>query len=228
MFCMKQPRFQDQPRRAQKRAQTRIALVEALLERLADRPLEDIAVKELAKAAGISNATFFNHFPTKDHLLAYFIQLWTLRVGLVAREARAAHDGAFAAIEAVLVSTAESNASQPRVMTEIIAAQARVGNFDVDGPLELAERLLFLDDAPDVMDLPDNGLGDILPQLVAEAVQRGELPPDTDVQLIVLAIASIFFGIPLVLGRSAPDAVAPLYVRQLHLIWSGARAGASP
>jgi len=225
---MKQPRFQDQPRRAQKRARTRVALVEALLERLAERPLEEIQVRELAQAVEISNATFFNHFPSKDHLLAHFIQLWTLRVGLLAREVRAAHDDALAAIEAILVSTAESTADQPRVMSEVIAAQARVGTFEVDEPIELAERLLFLDDAPDVMGLPDNGLGDILPILVMEAVERGELPAQTDVQLVVLAVASVFFGVPLALGRTAPEAVGALYRQQLHLIWAGARASTSP
>ncbi|MEM6927386.1 MAG: TetR/AcrR family transcriptional regulator [Myxococcota bacterium] len=222
---MSQPRFQDQPLRAQKRARTRVALVEALLERLSVRPLEDIQVRELASAAGISDATFFNHFPSKDHLLAHFIQLWTLRMGVMAREARADHDSVLAAIEAILVTTAEWNAPAPRVMSEIIAAQARVGTFAVDDPIELAERLLFLDDVPDAMALPANGLGDILPQLVGEAVQQGELPPDTDVRFVVLAIASVFFGVPLVIGHSAPEAVGPMYRRQLHLIWAGARAG---
>lgn len=225
---MSHPRFQDQPLRAQKRARTRVACVNALLERLGERPLEDIQVRELARAASISDATFFNYFPSKDHLLAHFIQLWTLRVGQMASEARAQSDSALAAIETILLTTAEWNAPHPRVMQEIIAAQARLGTFGVEEPIELAERLLFLDDAPDVMALPDQGLGDILPQLVTEAVQGGELPPDTEVQLVVLAIAATFFGVPLALGPTRADAVGALYQRQLALIWAGARAGVPP
>ncbi|MEN0065420.1 MAG: TetR/AcrR family transcriptional regulator [Myxococcota bacterium] len=205
-----------------------MALVEALLERLRERPLEDIQVRELARAASISDATFFNHFPSKDHLLAHFIQLWTLRVGQMARAVRAEHNQVLSAIEAILVTTAEWNAPHPRVMSEVIAAQARVGSFGVDEPIELAERLLFLDDAPEVMELPDRGLGDILPQLVAEAVAVGELPPHTNVSVVVLAIVSVFFGIPLALGISGADQVAPMYRRQLALIWVGARAEPPP
>ncbi len=221
---MSQPRFEDQPLRAQKRARTRVALVDALLERLSERPLEEVQVRELAQAAGISDATFFNYFPSKDHLLAHFVQLWTLRVGLMARAARAEHATSLAAIEAILVTTAEWNAPHPRVMSEIIAGQARLGSLPADHSVELVERLLFLDDAPDVMDLPDGGLGDLLPELVAEAVAGGELPPHTDVMSVVLAIASVFFGVPLVLGPANGAAVAPSYRRQLHLIWAGARA----
>ncbi len=142
----------------------------------------------------------------------------------MAREARQASDTALAAIEAVLVTTAEWNAPNPRVMSEIIAAQARLGSFGVGEPIELAERLLFLDDAPGATELPDGGLGAILPELVEEAVARGELPPQTDVSSVVLAIASIFFGVPLVLGQASPRAVAPMYRQQLHLIWAGAQA----
>ena len=217
-------RFEDQPIRAQKRARTRVALVEALLERLAERPLEDISTRELARAAGVSDATFFNYFPSKDHLLAHFIQLWTLRMGVVARQMCAEAPSALEAIEAILVTTAAWNLDRPRVMAEITAAQARLGQFGVDGPIELAERLLYLPEADDVMDLPDRGLGDILPELVVRAIAQGELPPSTDVEGLTLAIASVFFGVPLVLGQDAANAVASLYRSQLHLLWAGARA----
>ena len=52
------------PLRERKRARTRIALVEALLERLVERPLDAIQVAELVEAVDISPATFFNYFPS--------------------------------------------------------------------------------------------------------------------------------------------------------------------
>jgi len=218
---MPEQRFEDCPLRARKRARTRVALVGALIERLAERPLEQIQVRELAEAAGISQATFFNYFPTKDHLLAHYIQLWSLKMGLLARALRQNDGSPLSAIETILVTTAQMNAPHPRVMAEIIAAQARTEGFEAE-PIELAERLLYLDDAAAVMDLPDRGLGDILPALIREAVATDELPACTDVDTLTLSVAAIFFGIPTLLGcRQAP--VADLYRAQLQLIWAGAR-----
>jgi AcrR family transcriptional regulator len=212
------------PLRARKRARTRIALVEALLNRLAQQSLDEIQVSELAADAEISQATFFNYFPTKADLLTHFIQLWSLQVGALARTVEAEHDSALAAIEALLVSTAEQTAAAPRVMLEIIVHQARNLPGPWPGPIELAERVLFLPDAEDVEDLPDTGLAGIIPELLTKAVQRGELPQDTNVEQLHLAVGSTFFGVPLLVGARHPDAVADLQRRQLQLLWAGARA----
>ncbi|HHO50022.1 MAG TPA: TetR family transcriptional regulator, partial [Deltaproteobacteria bacterium] len=64
--------FDDLPLRERKRARLHLDLVEALVVRLAERSLDEIGVGELAAAATTSEATFFNHFPSKQHLLTYF------------------------------------------------------------------------------------------------------------------------------------------------------------
>jgi len=225
-FVMKQPSFDDQPRRAQNRARTRVALVEALLPLLGQQPLDDIPVSALAKAAGISQATFFNHFPSKADLLTHFLQLWGLRVGALARRIRAEEDSALRAIEALFASTAEQILDGPRVMLEIIAHQARMPPDLVVPPVELTQRLLWLPDEPDVMALSDKGLGGLLPVLVGEAVANGELPPHTNVPSVTLAAASIFFGVPLLVGQTDPASVGPLYQHHLTLLWAGTRATA--
>ena len=61
--------------RERKRARTRIALVEALLPRLAERPLEDIQVAELVEAAGTRNLSAYaaelRQDPQSHHLVLY-------------------------------------------------------------------------------------------------------------------------------------------------------------
>jgi len=49
--------------------QTRGALREALLRLLADRPLEQISIREIAAAAGVGYNTFFRHYTSKEALL---------------------------------------------------------------------------------------------------------------------------------------------------------------
>lgn len=211
------------PLRERKRARTRIALVEALLPRLAERPLEEIQVAELAEAAEISPATFFNYFPSKADLLSHFLQLWSLRVSALARQVEAEHDSALAAIEALFAATAAETGEHPRVMLEIIVHEART---TVRRPtiVERAERLLFLPEIEDVEGLADSGLAGILPDLLGKAVARGELPPGTDVGTLTLAVVSVFFGVPLIVAAQDPRAVGELQRRQLQLLWAGARA----
>ena len=219
---MNQVAIQELPLRERKRARTRIALVEALLERLAERPLEAIQVAELVAVADISAATFFNYFPTKADLLTHFIQLWSLRVSALAREVEAQHESALAAIEALFLSTAEETVDHPRIMLEIIVHLARTGIQPL--PIERAERLMFLPEVEDVENLSDAGLTSILPDLLAKAVARGELPPHTDIEGLMQAVWSVFFGVPLFLGGRNPGSIATIQQQQLHLLWAGARA----
>lgn len=216
-------KFSDQPRRAQNRARTRVRLVEALAVQLSGCSLDDVPVGSLAAAAEISEATFFNHFPTKAHLLTHFIQLWSLRVSLLARQVVAEHDSPLAALEALCAATFAETAENPELMLEIIAHQARGPHPGVES-IELAERLLFLDDAEDVMELSDRGLEGVLPALLQQAVERGELPEHTDINGLLLTVASLFFGLPLLLARNHPQALVPVLQAQLQLIWAGARA----
>ncbi len=52
------------------RAQRSIkALQQALLNLLEDKPLDQILIKEITKAAGVSNQTFFRRFASKEDLL---------------------------------------------------------------------------------------------------------------------------------------------------------------
>lgn len=215
----------DFPLRERKRAQTRVALVEALVSRLGAQPLEAIQISELAAQVGVSQATVFNYFPTKGHILARYVQLWSLEVSALARRIEAEHRSALRAIEALFVATAEQSEGRPRLLLEIIAHQARRPADFVLESVELVERLTFLGDdveAPEA--LSDRGLGEILPRLVGAAVARGELPPSTDVGQVTVAVAAVFFGVALITDRECPGALAERYRDQLTLIWAGARA----
>lgn len=50
-------------------ARSREALRAALLEMLEREPLERIAIRDLARRAGVGHATFYRHYPTKEALL---------------------------------------------------------------------------------------------------------------------------------------------------------------
>ena len=53
-----------------KKAQVREALYQAALEQFRSCGYEQTSIADICKAAGVAKGTFFNHFPTKAHILA--------------------------------------------------------------------------------------------------------------------------------------------------------------
>ena len=139
------------------------------------------------------------------------------------RRLRAECASPLSVVETLFVETAEETAAHPQVMLELIAHQARMPVDLVLAPVEPVERGLLLPDEEDVGDLPDGGLGALLPGLLRDAIAAGELPPRADLETLTLATASVFFGVPLLVGRRDPGAIAPLYRAQLALLWAGAQ-----
>ncbi len=211
-------------RRERKWAQTRIALLTALRTRLAERPLEDIGVRELADAADISEATFFNYFPSKTDLALYFVQVWSIDVGWFARGADVA--GPRAAISAIFDATAAAIVAAPRVMGELIAVQARIDLRTAPTALTALEKQLAFPDRPGVETLDEVGLDGLLPPRLARARKLGELPRAVDLDQALLALVSVFFGVPMLLARRSPGDVAAVYRRQLAIVWAGLGAPA--
>lgn len=207
--------------RARKLARTRLALLDAFVERLDERPVEEIGVRELCAAVEVSEATFFNLFGGKDELIPFFIQLWALEVGWRARRVLAER-GALAAIEGVFADTARSVAEHPRVMGEVIAAQARLDRAPPLREVTLAERHLRFPALDGVDELPSEGLDALLPSLLEAAVRRGELPPGTELRFLFLNLAAVFFGTPIALRRLDPAMVGPAWSAQLAMLWRAA------
>jgi AcrR family transcriptional regulator len=215
------------PLRERKLAQTRLALLDALLSALEAEPLADIRAKDLAARVGVSEATFFNHFSGKSDLLLYFVLHWSVEVGFAARVFDEDASG-LEAIERVFAITAESVAKHPRVLVEIVAQQAVVGAPHEAPALAAADRLLRWPGIDGVADVPAQGLDSIVPRCLARAVARGELPAHTDVNLLFLAVASVFLGTPAALGPALRPDIGALWQAQLSLLWAGARAAPAP
>jgi AcrR family transcriptional regulator len=77
--------------------QVRSRLYEGALTRFRDQGYDATSVSELTRAAGVAKGTFFNHFPTKEHILAsWFLGVWD---GEAARLAAAGTRGARAVVE---------------------------------------------------------------------------------------------------------------------------------
>lgn len=209
----------DIQHRQKKQAKTKLALLDALVERLsAGERYDSVRIRDLCAMAKISESSFFNYFPAKEALLVYFVQIWSLEVGWYARELLAKGDP-LAAIEELFARTAAMVAINPHIMAEIIAFQARGCGTVTPGEVSIVERLLAHPDLPGVEELPARGLDAILPELLAQAKLSGQIPGEVDEQLVYVALLSIFFGTPVVLRGCGPETLGEMWKAQLALIW---------
>lgn len=209
--------------RERKFARTKLALLDAAIARLLDRPFDSISVRELCDEAMVSEATFFNYFPRKSDLLFYFVQLWSIDVAWHARRTSKGRGGLLA-IEAIYARTAERARTRPRVITEIVSFLASEQDDRVFKPVSLAERLMAYPDLDLVEDLPDDGFDPLMEANLKLAIEQGELPPDTDVPHTRVVLESIFFGVPLVLGIKRAEEIGETYRSMLQLVWRGIRS----
>jgi hypothetical protein len=124
-----------------------------------------------------------------------------------------------AAIEKLFARTAAMVGTNPYVMAEIIAFQARCDTTVEAAEVSIAERLLAHPDLPGVDELPARGLDAILPELLAEAKRSGQIPAEVDEQFVYVTLLSVFFGAPVVLRRSGPEMLGEIWQAQLAFIW---------
>ena len=209
--------------RERKFARTKLALLQTAIEKLRDKPLSDITVKELCEEVQICEATFFNYFPKKDDLLHYFIRIWTLEVTLDARNAVGEGAG-LAFVEHVFHSTGRELAEHPRIMQEIIGHMAldpHQASCDGGGELTLAECRQAFPDVKCVKSLPDVHLEHVFRPALERAIELGELPAGADLDAAVLGLISTFFGVPLWLCCNEPERIQQAYHDQLALLWAG-------
>ena len=205
--------------RHKKQARPKLALLAALIDKLATGERYDsVRIRDLCAVADISEGSFFNYFPTKESLLIYFVQIWSLEVGWYAREMLAKGEP-LAAIEEIYSRTAAMVAKNSHIMAEIIAFQARSSGAIEPAEISIAERLLAHPDLPDVDELPARGLDAILPELLAEAKRSGQIPEGVDESFIFVTLLSIFFGAPVVLRRCQPEMLGAMWQAQLAFIW---------
>ena len=70
--------------------------------------------------------------------------------------------------------------------------------------------------------LSDRGLAPILTANLVKARENGEIGPHIDIELLSLALASIFFGLPIILIHQTPRSLPGYYRAILTMMFQGA------
>jgi len=208
--------------RERKFARTRLALAQATTNHLEAAAFETLSVKALCERVQISEATFFNYFPRKDDLIVYLDHLWTLELNWYGQQAARQQQG-LAVIEALFRYTAIQIQKKPGLMGEIIAHEARTRERQAGPAITLAERMLAFADLEGIEHLPDDSLETLLRNALQSAIDAGELPGNTAIAAAMVALVSIFYGVPLAMQHGNSAAIGAMYRQQLVILWEGLR-----
>ncbi len=111
-------------RRERHRAEIRDRLFRAALQLFADRGFLETTVADITEAADVGKGTFFNYFPTKEHVLATFGEERVAMIERAYQEARSSDEPVLRAIHELLTSLADAYSGNAALLRAIYAAHA--------------------------------------------------------------------------------------------------------
>src|SRR5690348_11818360 len=129
-------------RRERRRTETRERIFRAALDLFAERGFMETTVEDITEAADVGKGTFFNYFPTKEHVLA---TLGAERVATVERALQKAKGGSvLSALEELATDLAGQSSSSAALLRAIYAAHASCApvRAELHKRLSIARRLL--------------------------------------------------------------------------------------
>jgi AcrR family transcriptional regulator len=215
--------------RERKYAQTKLALLHAAIEKMKEKPLEAISVKELCETIPVSEMTFYNYFPKKTDLLVYYLQIMSIEATWYLQNAVKGKTN-LEMIEEFFDFVARKITRDSSIMSETIVyfTQER-RRLDLDEiSISKAEQLLTFPNLSGIehIQVKNASIDAKVEPYLKQAIEQGELPSNTDLKTVLIMTVSIFIGLVLNLYLTEPDLIRPLCRRQLQLLWKVLRAEA--
>lgn len=111
-------------RRERRRVEIRDRLFQAALQLFAERGFLETTVADITEAADVGKGTFFNYFPTKEHVLATFGEERIAMIERAFKEARSSNEPVLRAIHDLLTNLADAYSGNAALLRAIYAAHA--------------------------------------------------------------------------------------------------------
>ncbi len=160
--------------RQQQKAHLEQQLYEVALQLFRDQGYEHTTVQQITDQVGVAKSTFFNHFPSKEHVVV----LWYRRLTLdsLAKLEKQRHASALEAITALTDALAVRAVAEPK----LVAVKARIV---AASDLLSGEEITL-----------DSQLLAFCREQIAKAMERGELTTDLDTEMLAALILTTITG----------------------------------
>lgn len=190
-------------RRERRSLELRERLFRAAMDLFAKQGFAETTVEDITNAADVGKGTFFNYFPSKDHILLAFAEMQLATLRLAVQEARHASMPLLEFVRSLLVRMTAEPARNPDLIRVFLLAF--LGNSEV--------RQAMRDLHVHVLDLHT--------QMVQIGQERGEVRTDIPAADIALVFRQAIFGTLLVWSLYGDDSLEMRLNSAFEIIWSG-------
>src|ERR1700675_1303318 len=109
-------------RRQRRSSQIRERLFRAALDLFAQHGFADTTVEDITNAADLGKGTFFNYFPSKDHILLAFAEMQLAKLQSIIENFRNTNESIAQFLRALAVRMTEEPGRNPSIMRALLQA----------------------------------------------------------------------------------------------------------
>lgn len=203
--------------REKKHAKTKLAIMQAMMQRLKHKRFDNISIRELCQDAEIAEGTFFNYFPEKIDVITYHICLSTLKtIWLTQKEVPV---GKYLLLIETLFNHISDNFSNNNISFQILSALLAQRQKPKIIAISNFEKKLAFPDCPGIEEIPVVLIDEWIKKYLNLAKKKNELPPHTNIEDMIISLMTILSGTSLVLQIKKYPNTKYHYLRQLKDIW---------
>jgi AcrR family transcriptional regulator len=194
--------------------------MKAFMERLAYDRFEDICVKEVCKAAEVAQGTFFNYFPEKIEVIAYYLRLSTMRMAWKAK--KYAQPGKYLVLVDAIFDQIAEEWNTDHIVYQVLSVLARQTDRPKNVSIPEVEKKLAFPQCDGIEDVPSLRLSEWFKEWIYKALDNGELPAGVNADDVVVALMAIIGGTLLAtrFGNNV-DKRGYYYKHHLKVFWKG-------
>jgi len=192
-----------QGRRARRRAETRTRILRAAWGLFARQGFFATTVEQITEAADVGKGTFFNYFPSKEHVLAGFGEMQVGKIRAALEDYRRQPRPLREVLQRLVYALAEEPGRSPALVRSLLVA-----NLSSEPVRQLWRRNL------------ERGRR-VLARLLAEGQRRGELRRDRKPLELCRHFQQTYFGVLVLWAIHPPSRLGERLEETFNLFWPG-------
>jgi AcrR family transcriptional regulator len=190
-------------RRQRRSAETRERLFRAALKLFGQKGFAETTVEDITNAADVGKGTFFNYFPSKEHILIAFSDMQVGKLQDTVNRMREAREPMRDFFRSMTLQMTEEPAKAPDVVRALLLAN------------------LSSSSVRDLMRERNTRAEGLLTQLMQIGQERGEFRPDVPALELARVFRQTIFGTLLIWSVQGDASLAERIERAMEVLWMG-------